>query len=225
MHPLPNTEKTNNTTPVPPKKIAALFDFDGTLTKKSTVGSFFLMAAGPKSYLKSGPSLVIPTLQYGLKKRTFEEVFHLSFDALLKGKSKEELEAAGRKLARYISKTGMWDDTKQALLKHCREDATVAIVTGGLPFCAQAWLKLEGLDQVYLWASEAEFDAQGYAMGIKNVMVKQQKLKAIEWVNALQVDHIIAYGNSEGDHAMLGASHEKWWVDKKGLLSPWKGVL
>lgn len=205
---------------------AALFDFDGTLTKRSSIVPFFVEAAGARAVGARAHQLALPAARYALGRAAFSDVFALSFQGILTGKTEGQLSEAGARLGTRLAKGGMWSAARLELLSRLEAGERVAIVTGGLPYCARGWLLAEGLeDRVEVFASSIVFDAQGKAQKIERVMVREQKLAAIEWARGQGAQRVSAFGNSEGDHAMLRAACEPWWVSKKGALSRWEGAL
>lgn len=204
---------------------AALFDFDGTLSKRSTIGAFLIESAGVGSLAIQGPWLAPKALSYLSGSTSFSEVFAVSFDRLLRGKTEDEMARAGLVLGARLASRGVWGSVKERLVRHQQEGALVAIVTGGLPYCARGWLVAEGISGVEVFGTPVSFDASGRALGLKSVLVGPHKLSAVEWARSKGAEHISAYGNSLGDREMLLAADAGWWVDKKGTLSPWKGAL
>lgn len=205
---------------------AALFDFDGTLTKRSSIVPFFVELAGRRAVAARAHQLALPAARYALGRCAFSEVFTLSFQGIVTGKTEAQLEQAGRALGARLAQKGLWPGTRAELLRRVSDGERVAIVTGGLPYCARGWLLAEGLEKsVEVFASSVAFDASGRAAGLERVMVREQKLAAVTWAQELGARHVSAFGNSEGDLAMLRAASEPWWVSKKGALSKWQGAL
>lgn len=207
-------------------KRAALFDFDGTLTKRSSIVPFFMEAAGVRAVGLRARQLAMPAARYALGRSAFSDVFALAFEGILKGKTQAELDEAGKRLGARLAGAGLWESTRAEFLRRLDAGERVAIVTGGLPYCARGWLLSEGLgEEVEVFASSIEFSSDGRAGRLERVMVREHKLAALEWARQRGVEHVSAFGNSEGDHAMLGSAHEAWWVSKKGALSRWPGAL
>lgn len=209
-----------------PNERAALFDFDGTLTQRSSILPFFIEAAGARAVGLRARGLVLPAARYALGRFAYSDVFTLSFQGILTGKTERELEEAGRRLGARLAKKGMWASARSELIRRVEAGERVAIVTGGLPYCAKGWLLAEGLSEaVEVFASSIEFDEAGGATAIRRVMVRESKLEAVAWAKEGGARVVSASGNSEGDFAMLSAACEPWWVCKKGALSRWKGAL
>ena len=196
--------------------MSILFDFDGTLTKKSTIGKFYLECFRIRptwKIIKCFPILA----SYLIKRTTFEEVMFFCAENLLEGLSMHDLKNAGNRVACEINQDGFWPKVLKVWREFDLENEDLIVVTGGFSFVIEAWLEMNGFN-AKVFASELYIDERGFAKKPKKICVGKEKLVAFHHCNK---EKNKAYGNSSGDYEMLFYSDEPFWVNKKGEICPW----
>jgi len=207
-------------------KEVALFDFDGTLTRKSTIVLFYTEVLGLKGIVTHAPWLLFHSFLYLFRFHDFEAFMTMCADRFLKGLEDSALASVGLRLAEKIS---MNEQVVNAFDTHVRNGDHVAVVTGGFGYIAKAWVKLRNVDCVVFSSQmKCENDAYGPArlFGCDYICIGKRKLAAIGWARSWGRDVIVcAYGNSSGDYEMLRASDRPYWVSKRGVLLKYSSVV
>jgi phosphatidylglycerophosphatase C len=218
----PNLRQTPDPLLAPTASRCALFDFDGTLTKRSTVAPFVRAAAPWGALAKSMAALSPAVAGHLLGRVTFEIALARCARVCFKGLERSRLAEAGEAVARQLERGGVWPAALSALEGHLERAEPVAIVTGGYGYVAEAWARLRGLP-LTIFSSELLWDENDRVVDAGLVRVGAAKLAGREWANH-QGLQVAAYGNSSGDWAMLEDANEAFWMDRRGKLAPWPGL-
>lgn len=196
-------------------KKVALFDFDGTLTRKSTISLFYLEVLGFQGVVRRSPWLLFHGLLYLFHCHNFEKFMTMCANKFFKGLDESDLASAG---ARVAGRIAMNEAVEKAFKNHGSNGDQLAIVTGGFGYVAKAWLVLKGYE-CSIFSSRMNTVGQGVLQSCEYICVGGRKIDAIAWARSLEEDVVIsAYGNSSGDFEMLRASDNPFWVSKRGEL-------
>lgn len=197
-------------------KAVALFDFDGTLTRKSTISLFYFEVLGFHGIVRHSPWLLFHGLLYLFRYHDFEKFMTLCANKFFKGLDEDTLVSAGGRVAGKIM---MNDAVTKAFENHARAGDQLAIVTGGFGYVAKAWVDLCGFECDVFASRMTSVD--GVALSSCDyICVGKWKIEAITWAKSLDAEVMIsAYGNSSGDYEMLSACDRPFWINKRGELS------
>jgi len=187
----------------------ALFDFDGTITRKDTLFQFILFVKGVfVSY--SGFALLLPVfilhkLKLYSNHRAKEKVFSFFF----KGTSLEYLKKRGQEFTEVINKTV----NKSAIEKinwHKSKNHIVYVVTASSELWVGEWCRQ---NKIKLIATSYEVYDGKITGKIKGFNCQgEEKVNRIKEVCDLSgYQHIYAYGDTKGDLPMLGLAHYKFY--------------
>ncbi len=187
--------------------ILALFDFDGTLTKRDTFVPFTMFVVGKIGFIGK-VSFLLPTLikyKFGfldnnLTKKKWIEVF-------FKGLSEEYLLDKGERFAKKYLPSMLDKKVFNRLLWHKRSNHRVIIVSASLEVYLKPFAEQIGVEAI---GTKLEF-RNGVATGNidgKNCygIEKVNRLKAV--CNLSEYDKIYAYGDSKGDEAIFSIADE-----------------
>lgn len=191
-----------------------LFDFDGTITSRSTIAPFLLPFAVRRPH--RAIMLVPWMIGYAVGRVSFARVFTLSCERLLSGVDQETQILVASRVAQRIARQALvHPEAITRLTQALAQGERVHIVTGGLAHVAQAWAQLEGFEVEVTGTELTEI----LISGAQAVNVRAAKVIAVERVRAKGAKAVLAYGNSSGDFEMLRASDESWWVARNGKIS------
>lgn len=184
-------------------KRIALFDFDGTLTRKDSFITFALFACRPSGFAKAliAASPYLAAWKLGLlpgsaaKQQLFRHLYH--------GKSIEWFNAKCAAFAPQINRL-LRHDTMAHLKQHLADGTSCYIVSASIANWIEPWAKHNGVKQVI--ATLPEVDHAGIITG----NFASPNCRDQEKVNRIKQaipDHanceIWAYGDSTADRAML----------------------
>lgn len=190
-------------------KTLVLFDFDGTLTKKDSLSEFFKFCYGRNfnRYYYLQPLIWIILLKFRLI--SYQKVKNLRIRQLAKRYSRSALEKMTLKfresrLPLLIKKSAL------VKIKKYKESPTteMVIVSASLNILLCDWAREMGMKLI---TNELEIKNNQYtgAFVHENDCNFIEKVKRInEIINLEDYQHIVAYGDTDGDRAMLQIADE-----------------
>lgn len=189
-----------------------LFDFDGTLTRHDSFTGFIRHVRGISGLLRvllvSAPAIIL--WKTGLRSNTYAKL--RMFAAAFRGMPAEEFRQAGETYVDKINRM-VRPEIKAHLNAAVRHGEPTAIVSASLGDWIRPWAASQGVTTVI--ATEAETDSRGRLTGRfarPNCQREEKVRRIIEAFPRLadsRADFFVtAYGDSEGDSAMLGFADE-----------------
>lgn len=189
----------------------AVFDFDGTITRKDTLIEFIRFAKGYTS-LYLGLFLHLPVL--ALMKlhvcdngKTKERVFSWFF----KGTGLEHFNKLGQQFYNTQADKLLYSRAVQAIKDHKRKGDKVVVLSASL----ENWVRpfANALQADVLLGTQAEVE-NGILTGMfatKNCYGQEKVKRLKKWLqtNAITDGFVIAYGDSRGDKELLEFANEK----------------
>ena len=205
-----------------------VFDLDGTLTKWDISVPFLRFAGGGWSTclgLISAGAWAIPDLnralgderrgshgQVGGVRGRWEGFLHERVVThTLRGRPRAEIEAAAEHFARTTLTKALRADAQTRLGVHANEGHRLVLASASLAICLEPLLEILGLDTVL--GTRLEFHdgvATGRFAGLP--CWGDEKLRRIREVMGPGEEIFHAYGDSRGDHAVLGAARNSTLV-------------
>lgn len=187
--------------------ILAIFDFDGTITKKDSFVEFIFYTHGTAKTFLNGLVLSPILILYFLKILPNWKTKEIFLTYFYKGWDKKRFNAAAlnysqKKLPQIIKKSAM-----EKLQWHKKEEHKVVVVSASFENYLQPWCQKEGLDLI---ATKVEFidnKISGNFMG-KNCYGEEKISRIKEKYNLKSFDCIYAYGDSKGDLALKNIASE-----------------
>jgi HAD superfamily hydrolase (TIGR01490 family) len=190
-----------------PQPLAA-WDFDGTISRRDTLGGFLSFVAGRPRLLRSGlvqlPSL-IRGIGHGPERDAAKERL---VGAVLRDRHDAELQAAGRRYAEILE-TKLRPESLERIVWHRQQGHRQVIVSASLRYYLEPIAEHLGIDHVI--GVRLELDDSGRVTGRldgANVRGDEKALRLRAWLSEVDgpevgMPEIWAYGNSTGDAAML----------------------
>jgi phosphoserine phosphatase len=192
----------------------ALFDLDGTLTGPSTIGLFFLAAAGPWRVLSRVGDLWRDKKEHKAGRMSFEQTLARAGEWLIEDLDEGRLERAGERVARWLRWMPKgWNKKAINRLRTLHSlGARVELVSGSFPWVVRPLAEEWG---VGFACSEWVRAPEGWTL--RRAMVEEAKAERVRSIRAQWPGAAIwAFGNSFGDKAMLLLADESWFVDGRG---------
>ncbi len=183
----------------------AAWDFDGTITRRDTLGGFLLHVAGRRrvaaAVARHSTSLARGLGHNGQR----DEAKAALLSSLLGGRPHDDLVAAGRSYAARLP-SGYRPTSLEQIDAHLAEGHELVIVSASLRFYLDAVAEQLGFDHVI--GVEMAVDPTGHLTGQlarPNVRAEEKVLRLREWLTQTgrSPAEIWAYGNSSGDDALL----------------------
>lgn len=194
------------------KPVVALFDFDGTLTRRDTLPMYIRHASGLTglwgAMIANLPAMIILACAqwksvWGIDaSSTKERLLRRCF----KGKSIEEVAAVAERFADKIEEVKS-DTVVAEMRKHLEQGHRVVIVSASVDVWIRPWAKRYGVTDVVATEMAADEDCYTGKFAGRNCN-GEEKVRRISALFAREEYHIVAYGNSRGDYPMLQYAHE-----------------
>jgi phosphatidylglycerophosphatase C len=195
-----------------PRTGLAVFDFDGTLTRRDTLLGFLVRVAGvpqvSRALAAEGFGLVM-----GLRDDTRRDPAKAAVLArVLAGRSVEAVDAVAREYGRQVVEHALRPDTRARLEWHRAQGHELCIVSASL----EPYLRVvaDRLDVGLLACTELEVDAHGRLTGglVGGNCRRAAKVDRLRALVDLDAHEVWAYGDSTGDTELLAAADHAVWV-------------
>ncbi|MBN2789585.1 MAG: HAD-IB family phosphatase [Candidatus Delongbacteria bacterium] len=186
-------------------------DFDGTVTKKDTyIRSLFFYSSCIKILLNI-PGLVFNLIKYIFGMKTRNEMKEYSYKKFYSGVSVAYINKKSKKYLKSVK----FNHKVLDLLNKFRDDGyKIVLVTASPDIYMNYFAKELGYDGLICTLTEKSDDRlTGKLSGMNcNNEEKVKRIRESEYYDASS--RIITFGNSKGDHPMLGISDEYYYVIK-----------
>ncbi len=195
----PATEPTEEDHPV-----VAVFDFDGTLTRRDSLLPFLWQIAGPTAFIWNALVLLPTLLQYAVGILENGPAKERVLGQFLAGKPTGEIQAVAESFAAERIPSLLDLEAVRCLRWHQEQGHMTVLVTASPELYARPWAEAEGFDKAIgtcLETKDGVFTGQ-FATPNCHGPEKTRRLEA-EGPD-LRGATIYAYGNSRGDRELLG---------------------
>ena len=196
----------------------AAFDFDQTLTRHDSVVPFRRQGAGT-GRLAGGLALRAHRVTAAGAYRDRDALRAVATEVALRGVSRAELDHHAARLGARIVEGGLRADTAARLGWHREQGHHVVIVSASYTQYVQVVGEHLAVDEVL--ATQVEFDEADRCTGRlvgANCRGEEKVVRLSAWLSSRQIPRneatIWAYGDSNGDRAMLGFADHSVWVTK-----------
>jgi len=196
------------------KSALALFDFDGTVTRKDSLVDFLLFDLGKFRFF-FGFLLISPLVAlYLLKIYPQEKMKVMVLKIFYRGRIFDNFKRACEDYGREELPKIIRSEAQEKINWHLKNGHQVVIVTATLEYYLEGWCQKQNITLV---ASRIEV-ANGRITGklIGKVCTGEEKVRRIKENFTLDdFDRIYAYGDSRGDLPMLALAQEKYYNWKR----------
>lgn len=203
--------------------IIALFDFDGTLTYKSTSLAFFKFLDRKRFYAIM-PLLFPVLILYVCRLISVDTLNKCICQLVLKGKSKEEVIEAGKEFALKKMPHLVRPEGMQKLQEHQKMGHYCILATAGFDIYVKPWSELHHFNSVV--CTELDCNQNNKLTGKLNGITCYgvEKLSKVKKVIPPNRGEVFAYGDSAGDKEMLlFADYSFYQSFKSNLKMPHEG--
>lgn len=180
----------------------ALFDFDGTITKRDTLGGFILFARGWPEYILGGialsPVILLEKLNLIPSQRAKEMVLEFFF----KGTPVHTFQELCERYAKEVIPKWVNKYAAESIANHVQNQDRVVVVSASPGHWVEIWASDNGLECIATRLEEKDQKITGKILG-ENCKgeVKVRRIKG--YLNLDDYQEIYAYGDSKDDLPML----------------------
>jgi HAD superfamily hydrolase (TIGR01490 family) len=187
--------------------ILALFDFDGTITRKDSFIHFIIFALGVRRFITGllvlSPFLIAYKLKVISNSKAKEIVFGFFFRGWNADRFKEIAYNYSRdKLPLIVRKTAM-----KRIKWHKQEGHKVVIVSASIDDFLKNWCDMNELDLIATKIEVKDGKLTGKFLS-KNCYGQEKVSRLKDQFNLTEFEYIYAYGDSRGDREMFALANE-----------------
>ncbi len=205
-------------TPDPPaepveeeRPVVAVFDFDGTLTRRDSLLPFLWRVAGPARFVWNALVLLPTLLQYAVGILENGPVKERVLGQFLAGKPVEDIRAVAESFAAETIPSLLDPEAVRRLRWHQKQGHTTVLVTASPEIYARSWAEAEGFDKslgTRLETKDGVFTGQ---FSTPNCYGPEKTRRLEAKGPELRGATIYAYGNSRGDRELLGMADQEFY--------------
>ena len=185
------------------KEIIAVFDFDGTITRKDTLLEFIKFSKGKRQFyfgfLFFSPLLVAMKLKFYPNWKAKQKLFSYFY----KGVSIKQFHEWGNRFSAEIDKI-VRPEAMEVIKSHKGNNDKIVIISASIENWIKPWAEKAGVEMVL--ATKIETDKNGSLTGkflTKNCYGKEKVNRLLETFSDRKNYKFIAYGDSRGDKELI----------------------
>ncbi|MDQ7947308.1 MAG: HAD-IB family hydrolase [Pedobacter sp.] len=193
------------------KETIAVFDFDGTITRKDTLLAFIRFSKGNLRFLLGfllfSPLLLAMKLRLYPNWKAKEQLFTYFF----KGTKIEDFDHWGEDFSAVIHQL-LRNEAIRALKLHLGKGHKIIVISASIENWIIPWTKIMGIEVTL--ATKIAVDDHGRLTGkflTKNCYGQEKVVRLLEALPNRHEFHIVAYGNSRGDRELLDSADERYY--------------
>jgi phosphatidylglycerophosphatase C len=188
----------------------ALFDFDGTITKKDTLFQFTRFFVGSRRYFLGLIILSIPLALHRFSLINAQKAKEIFLSHFYKNIQRSDFQEKCVLFSRTVLPKSIRPKALEALENHKKLGSHIYIVSASPHNWIQPWANQFNIDVIGTKLEIKDERLTGKILGLNcNGLEKVNRIKEI--INLNQFDKIIAYGDSTGDIAMMNLAHQKFY--------------
>lgn len=191
------------------KPVLALFDFDGTITKRDSLIDFLIYLNGWPSFVYGivflSPTLLLWKLGQIETQKAKEALYQYFFEGVYEDFLYEKGKNFLPKLEQIINDAAM-----QKINLHQAAGDKVVVVTASSEPWVFPWCQKNKLELICSKLASKDGYLTGKIEG-KNCSGTEKVIRIKQQYDLSQYSKIVAYGNSNGDNAMLDLADEKFY--------------
>jgi phosphatidylglycerophosphatase C len=193
----------------------AVFDFDGTLSRRDTLVGFLRLVAGTTqlacSLLAAGPDLIAGWRDAARRDAAKEYVLA----RCLAGRRDAHLRALGRRYSRYLLTSQLRPDAHARLAAHRDAGHELVLCSASLTYYLEPLADRLGFHAVLATAMEVGPDGRCTGRLLRPNVRGAEKVRRLEEWLAGREAIVHAYGDSDGDAELLARADHATWVGRR----------
>jgi phosphatidylglycerophosphatase C len=205
----------SSTAPSSDRPVVAAFDVDGTLTSRDCVRPFLVRVGGYRGVLVALTRRPWRTLMAAVR-RDRDRVKEIVVGGVLRKRRISEVDQIGARFADSVRSAWLRDDTIARLRWHQQRGHRTVLVSASLGAYLRPLGRLLGVDDVLCTDPAVEPSGEFIADGLlgRNCRADEKVRRLDEWLERhhLRNAELWAYGDSNGDTALLARADHPVWV-------------
>lgn len=191
-----------------PKKHIALFDFDGTITKKDTLVHLIWRHFGLLPFALRVTPLIGHMVLYKLGVLTNQAVKQNLFSRFFGGMNVSRFEEICRSYSLNVVDEIVRSEARVRIEWHRARGDSLVIVSASVENWIRPWAEREGFEDVLATTVDIQEGRLTGRFASRNCYGAEKVARFLEWCPNRSESYVHAYGNSRGDREMLAIADE-----------------
>ena len=192
------------------KKKLALFDFDGTITKKDTFIAFLKFSLGYRRLCAGLLRLFPVIILYLMRIYSNEKAKEIVIRFFYKDWQEERLKETGRAFAETVLPSLINPAALDRIIWHSSQGHIIYVVTASVNYWIEDWTSRHGLGLISTRLEIRNHRFTGFFLS-RNCYGKEKENRIRTEIILPDFDYIYAYGDSRGDKEMLALADEGFY--------------
>jgi phosphatidylglycerophosphatase C len=203
----------------------AVFDFDGTLSRRDTLIPFVARVAGPLRSVSGSVAAGWSGLRGGFDWRNRDELKEHMVERLLTGHEERDLVRRGGAYATRLLDGGLRPEMVEQLRRHVAAGHETLFVSASLVYYLEPLARHFDMTAVIGVEPEAVDGVLTGRLLHPNVRASEKESRLRGWLGApgggpIEGLEMWAYGNSSGDHELLAMADHAFWLGRPDRCPP-----
>lgn len=195
------------------KRLVAVFDFDGTITRKDTFMAFIKFAKGQaafyRGFIRYSPLLFAYKLRLYPNWKIKQKIIRHFF----RNMPMEEFAALGRRFIGVIDEL-VRPEVIAAIESYRQQGATIYVVSASIENWIEPWCQNMKINHII--ATRVETDSNGLLTGnfsTNNCYGQEKVVRLLEKEPDRSTYTLFVYGDSRGDKELMALADKYWYRD------------
>ncbi len=189
----------------------AIFDFDGTITRRDTFLPFLAFCFGYYKVFCTGITSIPILLMYKLRLVSNSKAKEILFGKFFRGMEEEDFNRLSRSYSLKRISPVIRIKALEKIIRHKDGGDRVMIISASMENWIRPWADAHGISPVIGTTVEIKDGVLTGKFGSPNCHGKEKVRRLVETIGSLDQYHICSYGDSKGDQDLLNLSDESFY--------------
>jgi HAD superfamily hydrolase (TIGR01490 family) len=193
------------------KRVVAVFDFDGTITRGDTFLPFILFSRGRISLCLGILRYSLLLLAYKMQLYPNWKIKQKLFSYFFKDMHLSEFSALGERFADVVNRM-THPEAVVSIHNYLQQNATTYVISASVEEWVKPWCQSMGIRNII--ATRVETDARGFLTGhfsTNNCYGQEKVTRLLEKEPDRETYILFAYGDSRGDKELMAFADKSWY--------------
>ncbi len=187
----------------------AIFDFDGTITRKDSLLEFLKYLAGTFYFYVVFAGFLPLIIYYMAVKKEGWKAKRALLSYFLKGRTEAEIREIGRSFSHEVIPKIVLNGALEKIRWHLAQGHRVVVVSASLDVWLAPWIEEHSLELISTTLEFVNGRATGH-FATPNCNGEEKVRRIKQYLELEKYDSIYAYGNSKGDLPMLSLADHRF---------------
>lgn len=189
----------------------AIFDFDGTITRRDTFLPFLAFCFGYYKVFCTGVTSLPILLMYKLRLVSNSRAKEILFGKFFRGMGEADFNGLCKRYSLKRISPGLRIKALEKIIRHRDRGDQVMIISASMENWIRPWADAHGIGPVIATRVEIKDGVLTGKFSSPNCHGKEKVKRLVETMGSLEQYHICSYGDSRGDQDLLSLSDESFY--------------